>query len=241
MKVDYVIVSSNNNPYYLDFWPIISKVWKEKFKITPVLGLISDEDSELENSEFGLIKKYKSVEGIDEGLQSQIVRLYLPKELDGYCLISDIDMIPLSPQYFDDCATHLTKDNIVIYSSDNPECLKNNEYPMCYVSSHSESFKKIFELDLDWVSFVNLLKKRNQGWSTDQKYLYEKVNEYKNDTNKVVLLNRGWSNIANKRIDRATWNYDPNKVSEGYYIDSHSLRPYSQYSNQINKLIESID
>ena len=182
MKVDYVIVSSNNNPYYLDFWPIISKVWKEKFKITPVLGLISDEDSELENSEFGLIKKYKSVEGIDEGLQSQIVRLYLPKELDGYCLISDIDMIPLSPQYFDDCATHLTKDNIVIYSSDNPECLKNNEYPMCYVSSHSESFKKIFELDLDWVSFVNLLKKRNQGWSTDQKYLYEKVNEYKNKT-----------------------------------------------------------
>lgn len=240
MKIDYVIVSSNENPYYLDFWPIISKIWKENFKITPVLGLICNEDSDFENSEYGLIKKFKSVEGIDEGLQSQIVRLYLPKELDGYCLISDIDIIPLSTQYFNDCATYLSEDNIVIYSSDNPECLKNNEYPMCYVSSHSESFKKIFDLDLDWLSFANLMKTRNQGWFTDQKYLYEKVNEYKNKTNKVVLLNRGWAGIANKRIDRASWNYDPIKVSEGYYIDSHSLRPYSEYSLQINKLIENI-
>lgn len=240
MKIDYVIVSSNNNPYYLDFWPIISKVWKEKFKITPVLALISDEDSDLENSEFGLIKKYKSVQGVDEGLQSQIVRLFLPKELNGYCLISDIDIIPLSVQYFNDCASHLTEDNIVIYSSDNPECLKNKEYPMCYVSSHSESFKKIFNLDLNWPSFVSMLKTRNEGWFTDQRYLYEKVNEYKNSTSKVVLLNRGWSGMANKRIDRASWSYDPVKVSEGYYIDSHSLRPYSQYSYEINKLIDNI-
>lgn len=240
MKIDYVIVSSNNNPFYLDFWPIISKIWKEKFKITPVLGLICDENSNFENSEYGLIKKFKSIEGIDEGFQSQIVRLFLPKELNGYCLISDIDMIPLSIKYFEECASYLTEDNIVIYSSDNPECLKNKEYPMCYFSSHSESFKKIFDLNLEWPSFVDLMKTRNQGWFTDQRYLYEKVNEYKNNTNKVILLNRGWSGMANKRIDRSSWSYDPIKVSEGYYIDCHSLRPYTNHKIEIDKLIKNL-
>ena len=237
MKIDYVIVSSNNNPYYLDFWPVISKVWKEKFNITPVLGLISDEDSGFEESEYGLVKKFKSIDGIDTGLQSQIVRLFMTKELNGYCLISDIDIIPLSVNYFENCASYLTETNIVVYSSDHSECLRNNEYPMCYVSAHSESFKNIFNLDIDWVSFVNLMKSRNQGWSTDQKYLFEKINDFKKNTNDVILLDRGWSGIDNKRVDRAYWSYDPIKVSEGYYIDSHSLRPYSEYSEEINKLI----
>lgn len=237
MKIDYVIVSSNENPYYLDFWPIISKVWKEKFNITPVLGLICNEDSDFEESEYGLVKKFKSIEGVDTGLQSQIVRLFLTKELNGYSLISDIDIIPLSVKYFEECASHLTENNIVVYSSDNPECLYNKEYPMCYVSSHSDSFKLILKLDLNWPEFVKMMKGRNQGWTTDQKYLFEKINEFKLQKNDVVLLNRGWTGMAHKRIDRASWGYDPIKVSEGYYIDSHSLRPYSQYSEEINKLI----
>lgn len=241
MRIDYVIVSSNENPYYLDFWPIISKVWKEKFNITPVLGLICNEDSDFEESEYGLVKKFKSIEGIDTGLQSQIVRLFLTKELNGYCLISDIDIIPLSVKYFEECASHLTENNIVVYSSDNPECLYNKEYPMCYVSSHSNSFKLILKLDLNWSEFVKMMKDRNQGWTTDQKYLFEKINEFKLQKNDVVLLNRGWSGMAHKRIDRAFWDYDPFKVSEGYYIDSHSLRPYSQYSEEINKLINHLN
>jgi len=241
MKIDYVIVSSNENPYYLDFWPIISKVWKEKFNITPVLGLISDEESEFQESEYGIVKKFKSVNGIDTGLQSQIVRLFLPKMLNGYCLISDIDMIPLSVKYFEDCANYLTENNIVIYSSDHPECLAKNEYPMCYVSSHSESFKNILKLDLDWEPFVLLMKNRNQGWSTDQKYLFEKVNEFNSHTNNAVLLKRGWSEMQCKRIDRGLWYYDSVKVSEGHYIDSHSLRPYTQYSEEINKLINYLN
>lgn len=241
MKIDYVIVSSNENPYYLDFWPIISKVWKEKFNITPVLGLICDKDSDFEELEYGLVKKFKSIEGVDTGLQSQIVRLFLTKELNGYCLISDIDIIPLSVKYFEECASHLTENNIVVYSSDNPECLSNKEYPMCYVSSHSNSFKSVLNLNLNWFEFVKMMENRKQGWTTDQKYLFEKINEFKLQKNDVVLLNRGWSGIAHKRIDRASWDYDPIKVSEGYYIDSHSLRPYSQYSEEINKLINHLN
>lgn len=240
MKIDYVILGSNTNPYYLDFWPVVSKIWKEKFNIIPVLGLICDEDSDFEKSEYGLIKKFKAIDNIDNGLQSQIIRLFLPKFLDGYCLISDIDMLPISVDYFNECSTHLTNNNIVIYSSDNPDCLSNNEYPMCYVSAHGKLFEDIFELNSDWLSFTQLMKNRNQGWSTDQKFLFEKVNEFKKKTNNVILLSRNWSKNDSRRIDRSSWSYDENKIKEGYYIDSHLLRPYDTNRGEIDKLTDLV-
>ena len=42
MKLDYVLMGSNENPLYLDFWPVVSKVWKELFNITPLMVLMMD-------------------------------------------------------------------------------------------------------------------------------------------------------------------------------------------------------
>ena len=40
-----------------------------------------------------------------------------------------------------------------------------------------------------------------------------------------------------KRIDRVYWTYDENELKSQNYVDSHSLRPYSRYKNEIDKLI----
>jgi hypothetical protein len=240
MNLDYVVVGCDTNPMYLDFWPIISKVWKTKFNITPVLGLICDEDSDLYEDDYGLVKKFKRINGITDSLQSQIIRIFLPTLLDGYCLISDIDMIPLSVEYFSVNSENGNKDNIIIYSSDNPECLENNMYPMCYISSHSDLFKTIFTKGESWDTFCNRINGGGGNWYTDQKYIFNIINDYHKEHNNCIFLNRGWSGYANRRIDRGSWSYDPNKVSEGYYIDSHSLRPYNQYKNEIDNLVNLI-
>lgn len=238
--IDFVILSSNENPLYLDFWPIISKIWKQKFNITPVLGLICDEDSDFIKTDYGIVKKFKKIENIDCGLQSQIIRLYLPKFLDGYCLISDIDMAPLSVDYFSTNSQKINENNIIIYSSDNPECIQNAMYPMCYILAHTNTYKKIFDLNLNWNEFCFLLLSLKQGWYTDQKYLYKKINDFKNNGNEVISLARGWNWIANRRVDRARWEYDPDKIKQGYYIDSHLLRPYSKHKIEIDNLINLI-
>lgn len=237
MKINYVIMGSNMDPMYIDFWPVVSKVWKEKFNITPVLGLICDEDSDLYEDKYGLIKKFKRIDGVNDAMQSQIVRLFLPKFLNGSCLMSDIDMIPLSVNYFKSGSEKLNDENVIVFSSDNPECLRDNMYPMCYVLSNSNIFSEIFELNISWCEFVKKQNNRNQGWYTDQKYIYEKINRYHLEKNNCVFLERGWNGAANKRIDRINWVYEPKKVKDGYYIDSHSLRPYSKYKNEINELI----
>ena len=240
MSLDYVIVGSNTNPMYLEFWDVISKVWKEKFNVIPVLGLICDEDSEIYEDKYGLVKKFKQVKGVDTALQSQIVRLYLPKFLDGKCLISDIDMIPLSPKYFQENLSKVNNENVVIYSSDNLGCIQNNMYPMCYISAHSNTFKNVLSLDISWNEFVYSKNTRKEGWYTDQKFIFERINEYNQEKNNCIFLNRGWlsSGSAEKRIDRIKWEYIPEKVKEDYYIDCHSLRPYSEHKEEIDKLIK---
>ena len=237
MNIDYVILGSDENPYYYDFWPIVSKVWKEIFNVTPVLGLICNEDSDFITTEYGIIKKFKKTENVDIGLQSQIVRLFLPKFLKGNCLISDIDMIPLSKQYFTESSSGITNENLIVYSSDNPECLSNKMYPICYFAANSNVFLKMFDLDLNWNQFCVFLKNRNETWYTDQKYLYEKTNNFckKND---CIFLNRGWSGPAHRRIDRINWSYDKSKVKDGYYIDCHSLRPFNTYKKEIEELVK---
>ena len=227
MKIDYVIIGSDMNPMYYDFWPLVSKIWKKLYNITPVLGLICDEDSDFIEDDYGLIKKFKSIDGMDIGLQSQIIRLYLTKELTGNLLISDIDMFPMSTKYFVDYVKTFVDGKFYVMSSDNQECLNNKEYPMCY------------NLDSDWVNFANKLNSLNLGWTTDQNYLFNQINKRLTiNPNQIVFLQRGWSPTgANRRIDRLWWSYDENLVKDGYYIDCHSLRPYNDHKEEVNKLI----
>lgn len=239
MKIDYVIIGSNDNPIYFDFWPIISKIWVEVFNITPVLGLICNEDSDFIEDSYGLIKKFKSIENINTGLQSQIVRHWLSKELTGNILISDIDMVPLSKEYFVEQIKNFDDTKFYVMSSDNFECNNNREIPMCYNIANSKVYSQILDLGDTWENFAIKLNSMGFGWTTDQRYLWDKVQEQKfKNSESVVFLNRGWSyNGADRRIDRINWSYDPNLVRNGYYIDSHLLRPYNENKEEIDKLI----
>lgn len=240
MNLNYVLLGSDENSMYLDFWPIISKIWKKKFNVIPILGLICSDDSDLYENEFGFIKKFKKKDGVSTGFQSQIIRLYLSNFVNGNCIISDIDMMPLSIKYFDETSSLITDNNLIILSSDNPECISDNMYPMCYVAGHSNTFKKALDLQLSWDEFCTLLHNRNQSWFTDQKYLYEKVNQYHELNKNCIFLKRGWSGFAEKRIDRGSWSFDHNLVKSDYYIDSHLLRPYNEHKIEIDKLVNLV-
>ena len=54
MKIDTVILSSNENRDYLDFWPIVSEAWSN-FGIEPFLIYTGEEDINLSGN---IIKIY---------------------------------------------------------------------------------------------------------------------------------------------------------------------------------------
>jgi hypothetical protein len=232
MKIDYVLLGSTNNPTYLDFWPIVSKIWKLKFNITPVLGLIGEHNLVV-SEEYGKVIRFNELPNWESGLLSQLVRLYLPKYLKGNCLISDIDMFPLSKKYFIDDLEKYTDDEFIIMSSHHPQTIDMPQYPMCYVVANSELFTNIFELNKDWDLWIEDVPKND--WYTDQMYLYSVVNNNKNIN--YVFPKRSF---INDRIDRGDWYYDVNKLLNGEYIDCHSLRPYNNHKNEIDKLLNLI-
>jgi|688.fasta_scaffold08774_16 hypothetical protein len=232
MKIDYVVISSDDNPMYKDFYPIVSKIWNS-FGLKTYFINITNENSITEN-EYGFVHKIKSIDNIPSSYQSQIVRLFSPNLIDGNILMSDIDMIPLNYDYFKNNSEYLLDDNIVVYTT-NPYT-DRPFHAMCYLLGNSKTFKKILGTEnMTYEEFVKTLESvYGHSWFADENFFYDKSigNE-----NKMVFLKR---DIKNTRIDRSKWVYDVNKLHKGTYIDSHLLRPYSQYLNEINELIKNI-
>ena len=239
MKIDYAIVSSDSNRMYLDFWPIVRDLWINKIQIKPILVYIGDSDQIIDNGDH-IIHKVKAIKGIDTGFQSQICRMYIAKYYyDDIILTSDIDMLPLNSQYFNETIRKYDDDDIVILSSDAYPNI--SRYPICYNIGKGSSFNDVLQFDNSFEAYTTRLLIRNQGWGTDELFFGEKIDKFK-DQNRIIKLNRGWiQGRALNRIDRVAWSYSKEDVYKEKYIDCHSLRPYSKYKTLIDKMLDDLN
>lgn len=231
MNIDYVVIASDNNPLYRDFYVPVSKIWNH-FGYNTFMLEICDEESEIGTNQYGLYKKIKSVHN-NTGLQSQVVRLYASNILkEKNLLISDIDMFCLNIEYFEDRARPVKDDEILIYSG---QPYSNPFFPMCYVLANGRIMSDVLGItNKSFDTFISeLITDYNGHWRTDENFIYDKLSVYPNLT---VLRDRDFS----KRVDRRSWKYDDDKVKNGYYIDSHSIRPFKTYKDQIDRLINII-
>lgn len=235
MKIDKILVGCDDNSTYLPFWKIFDDTWK-KIGFDTILGYVSENKLDQNN-----VINFRPINGINTGFQAQLIRLYLTKYFkDQVCCISDIDMIPLSKNYYIEIIKNINENNLVITSSD----AYFNRFPMCYLIAKGEVFSDILDLDkCTWEEFVNRLYiEFNGDWGTDELYFFKKWNQWDKKNTNTILLKRGWDEkwIANDRIDRSYWNYNIEKLKNGGYIDSHLLRPYIENKIEIEKLINYI-
>lgn len=228
MKIDYVVIASDDNPLYKDFYPIVAKKWFELGFKTYYIN-ITDEESIIEHK-WGIIHKMKPLSFVSTGFQSQVVRLYASKLVNAVLMMSDIDMLPINKEYYLSHVDELTDDNVLIYSGQ--PYVDVPYYPMCYVVSNSNNFIKYLDIgNMDFEQYCRyLLNNYKQAWNTDENFMYDKFQKH---TDKLIIKKRDFK----RRIDRSYWSYDKELIEKGFYIDSHMIRPYSQYSEKINKLI----
>ena len=244
MKIEKVIHSCDSNPFYLDFWPVTSKLWKEKFKTEPILVFIGDPNTEIDDT-YGTVIKMEPVEGVPIYLQTLWVRYWLPyTEPDTTWMISDIDMIPMSEYYFFDKIKDIPDDKYVHL---NP-CSQtyHDMYPSCYHVAKGSSFTDVLSLPSSWEKSVRDLAKSNLGsdpgghlqgknlWFADEKYANVKISNY-SDSSKFLLLDREGGQNGH-RIDRDNWRYDESLILRQFYFDSHLIRPYHHHKEEINRV-----
>jgi len=110
MKIDIVTFSCDSSPMYCDFWNPISKFWKTKFGIHPVLLYCGNENPNL-SQEYGTVHKVPSVDGVADYHSATWGRFWITKKYpDKVCLTGDIDMLPLSRKFFIDSVANYSDD-----------------------------------------------------------------------------------------------------------------------------------
>ena len=255
MKVDYVALSSTCDPYYLDFWPLVSKVWKLRFNYTPVLFLIHNDKSVKVSEEFGKVIYFDPLPESEYPLhiQAQCSRYWLPyTDLNSNWLTSDIDMIPISKQYFIDSLKPISDDKIV---SMNARAVDLS--PCCYIAARGESFKELLNLTDSYEDYLKQIDYKSityhhklydnsplyQHWGADEAHYNKKVREYPNKNKFVLTTRHGHTpkNTCKLRLDRLYAKYeqfDTNQIFK--YIDFHSWRPYNKFKQKIDQIISQL-
>jgi len=235
-KIDRVIISTDMNSMYKDFWPVVAEAWKKIVGIKPTLAFIAPKDAYIDES-IGDVIRFEPIPGISTALQAQVIRLLLPLYFeDEVCLISDMDMLPLSKSFFIDNVVDAPDDSFVVYRS--AAILRWNQYPMCYNAAKGKTYKEIFGLTgID--DITNCIKRLAQEfghvWSTDQMALFQYLKRWPDFKTRCILLGHTVE-VPDKTISRAQWHYDVQKLKRGGYIDAHMLRPYSKYKDHIDRL-----
>jgi hypothetical protein len=256
MKADKVVMGSNSNPFYLDFWPIVSKIWKLKFKIEPVLFFIHDDPSVVVSEEYGTVHYIKPVEGVPVSLQCQWVRYWAPMtDLDATWMISDIDMLPISRSYFKTSIEAIPDDKFVNLNS--PSIAEN---PACYNVAKGHTFKKVLELP---DSFEESLKRTKYWevefehvvgdgygknvscfhWVTDESYSNRMIKKYHEQVDSSMFVNpERPGGFCARRVDRiGFWDvHSDEQILSESLLDAHCPRPYLEYKESIDRLVNLI-
>jgi len=224
------IFSSDNNPLYKDFLPYVEAAW-ERIGLEPFFIEVS------EKSEF-------YVPDIPIGNQAQIIRVLLPALYPQENFItSDIDMLPMSIDYFSHASKLLKNNEIINLSADAYNQLELR-HPICYWLASGETFSKITSVrdvkDVkdamkDWYS-------KGYNWDTDEK-IFSKLVIEKSNKNEVnfVGYQRGWQQgIATRRLDRSNWVINKKALESNFYIDSHMVRPLSENLLWLNPIFKTL-
>jgi hypothetical protein len=261
MKIQKVLHSCDDKKFYSDFWPIVSKIWKTKFNIEPVLLYFGDSEKDGISKEYGQVVDMEILEGIPLNTQAQVSRYWYPvNEPDTVWLTSDIDMIPISRYYFIDMINDAPDNSWVHLNGDPKESYPNIHFLCCYNAAKGSTFIEFLDLKPTWKEFMNSInweqnthtyapsglqeyepEKFGEGmkhWGIDEMWSSSKLN--KQDSNRIIRYFRECGPHNCRRIDRLDWNWDNDKIINEYYYDCHSQRPYEFYKESIDLIQKNI-
>ena len=177
MKIDKVILASNNNSQYLDFWPLVSEAWK-RINVEPILIYTGKEKIDLPGN---IINFY--VEGLDPVFVAQNIRILAPALFpNDNSITADIDDLPLSKSYFIDNVKNVPEHMFVVYRWG---FITETMIPICWTLANGKTWKSIFDIN-DETDIINKLiswypivyRKGHKNWYTDQLKLKKYISKF---------------------------------------------------------------
>ncbi len=250
MRIGTVVTATDANPLYIEFIPMFVKAWKKVLPEADInIVLVSDSIPDIYLPYKDHIKLVKPIPGIHTAFHAQCIRLLYPREVERNTeavIITDMDMIPLNNSYYTKPIEYRDDDTFIVYRN----VLLPVEIPMCYVAALPFIWKSVFGTEdsetllKQWYQYSNYSGKHGgSGWNTDQLIL---TRMFKLWCGKKVVLNDSITKF--NRLDRSDIHIFSQsniqllkeKIKAGEFSDYHCLRPYSNFTELNNFIVDSL-
>ena len=251
MKLSCALVACNDNPKYLDFWPIVRQAWWDIVGIPAVMIYIGETKPEAYKDDPSVLC-FKPMDGWSTVTQAQVIRLLYPALLqcEGAVVMSDMDMIPLQREYFVEGFEKFREDQFVsLRGIDEQE----KQIYICYCGAtpkvwsemfSTKSLEDIYTRMGEWSQQMPLqvMQRAQPGWCFDQQKLYEHVKGWLYQSPGRVGLIPWTAEIP--RLDRSRpddWRIDNqlilHMISHNAFVDFH-MPPHEFFSKEIYEKYE---
>lgn len=214
--MNYVIISSDNNPDYYSLLPLVCYSWL-KIEYQPIITCVNaPEVAKHLNEKLGF-RAYSETtrDGIKDSTFAQLIRLFAHE--DPYIqphdilITADADMVIAK-----DIFTHdVSQGQIISYGYD---LTGRSELPICYVKATAAKWRELMgEFTIPPKAYSD---KWEDYWSVDQQLLTQRAHEY--GIGRITFVDRGNNNkhgLPTGRWDRHDWSHIPDDI-----IDVHMKR-----------------
>ena len=264
MGFHQVILSCNEDPVYMEFWPLVSWAYKKIFpEATVHLAYLTLQNTDNGYAdEHGKITSFNPLPGIPEFAQAKMIRYILASQQgDDVCYIDDIDLFPLSRPFILSKTNNRKKGHLLCVGGEVYDNI--GSYPASQMTAEGNVWKQLInphnktysELWDEWKNTPTMFDRRENpcivtNWDKDDYFSDERLIRRLLHLNPVPKqeMERGYTNYLDATIDRHTfksnenfWEYDREKLKNHGYVNAHGIRPYSKYQKHYQLLIQYIN
>ena len=258
MKFDSVILSSDHNPKFIEFWPLVSKGWRTFFGDVDIwLALVAPKGQFdlVELRKHGNVEHYEPVPGIPTANQAKVARYHLAAMWgdDSIMMTNDLDLLPLQRTYVDSFVRapgYLFTLGAELYTG--PE---QGKFTAGYLTAESSVWRTLVNpFNFPWKRFVNDfvgMKVIDHKEDIARDVFHESPDTFSDESLLRALLtlnpvpvtyaHRGYNPYTARALCRADWKFDPAKLADGTYVEAHLPRPLSANTERIQPLIDYLN
>lgn len=259
--IDRIVLSSDANPKFIQFWPLVTAAWKKFFGDIEIwLAVVTkDKNFYMEGSKTPgcYVQVFKPVPGIQTANQAKVARYFMAASWGDNSVIStnDIDLLPLQRKYFCDLLIQRPPLHLMTIGQELYTGPEQGKFTGGYLTAESSVWKQLVNpYSKDWTGFVKSfvgLKVHDQKEDIASNVFHEDPNTFSDESVLRALLTlnpvpvkhlpRGFDPYTLRAFCRSSWQFDKRKLDDGTIVEAHLPRPWDQNQEKIQPLADYLN
>ena len=260
MNQKRVIISSDTNPKFIEFWPLVADAWRKLFNVEVWLALVTPPLSEASRPAFdahGHVVCLWPVEGIPVSNQAKLARYFVAGSWGdaSVCMTNDIDLLPLQREYTQELLRQRPAEHLLTIGSELYTGAEAGKFTAGYLTAESRVWQNLINPSgLNWDGFVRQfvgMKVIDHKEDVLRAVHHEDPDTFSDESLLRALLRlrkvavchrpRGYAPYTTRALCRSDWQFDPIKLKDGTYVEAHLPRPLHEHRERIQPLIEHLN